>query len=349
MKITDQLIEQFFQDQCNASEVEAVIAYLNEHPGVVEQYIGEADWSDFQQMNRLHPVVSEKMLSTIRQSTYGEVKARTWLRYVAAAAVLITIGFGVNYFTRNGNEVITEQTAVVEKDSASPVLKLVTNKTKNAQEIKLADGSVVMLEANSELQYYEPFEAEKRSFYLKGEAYFKVAKDKTKPFTVYSNEISTTALGTAFTVSAFETNAMITVKLHEGRVVVKGGVKSTKLERDYFLIPGDEFRYNRTTNVATVVRSSKPLSNKKNGDVKTDDENESNWFMFNNQKLSQVLDQLSAIYNVKIEYSGTELNKMNFIGKIEKSDSIEQILNDIALLNNLTVTKTDSGYSIRRK
>ena len=127
MKITDQLIERFFQDQCNAAEVEAVIAYLNEHPDIVEQYIGEADWSDFQQMNRLHPVVSEKMLSTIRQSTYGEVKARTWLRYVAAAAVLIAIGFGVNYFTRNGHEVITEQTAAVEKDSASPVLKLVSN------------------------------------------------------------------------------------------------------------------------------------------------------------------------------------------------------------------------------
>ena len=190
MKITGQLIEQFFQDQCSAAEVEAVIAYLNEHPDIVEQYIGEADWSDFQHTNRLHPVVSEKMLSTIRQATYGEVKARTWLRYVAAAAVLIAIGFGVNYFTRNGNEVITEQTAAVEKDSASPVLKLVSNTTKTAQEIKLEDGSVVMLEANSELQYYEPFEAEKRSIYLKGEAFFNVAKDKTKPFTVYKLAMS---------------------------------------------------------------------------------------------------------------------------------------------------------------
>jgi ferric-dicitrate binding protein FerR (iron transport regulator) len=269
---------------------------------------------------------------------------------VAAASVLTAVAFGVLYFINVNRVQSVKPIAKVKQENVSPVLKMIRNRTKYVQDITLADGSIVKLEANSELRYYDPYESDKRGFYLSGEAYFKVAKDSSKPFTVYSNEISTTALGTAFRIIAFENKNLITVKLYEGKVVIQAAATIKKLEKNYFLKPGDEFTYDRIRNATKVARYVKPLSGSESKIKRADDDsNETNWFMFNNQKLSQVLDQLSAIYNVKIEYSAAELNKMNFIGKIEKSDSIEQILNDIALLNNLTVKKTIKGYSIRRK
>lgn len=351
MNITKELIERFFQDKCSAEEVEAVAAYLNEHPDIAEKYMGEEDWNEYSSSTRLHSAVSQKMLSVVRQSTYGEAKKRNWLRYVAAAAAFITVLFGVKYLVNTKYVKETNPIAKVVADTTLPVLKLVKNNTKNAEQISLQDGTVVTLGTNSELSYYEPFEADKRRLYLNGEALFKVAKDKSKPFTVFSNEISTTALGTEFKVFAFEKLNVITVKLYEGKVVIKqANSKIKKWDKDFYLTPGDEFNYNRTTMMAKVTTGNKTSPVVTDNKTNTGGKNEaSNWYMFNNQNLAQVFDQLSAIYNVKIVYAAAEINKMNFIGKIDKTDSIENILKDIAMLNNLTVTKEGNRYSVRKK
>jgi hypothetical protein len=73
------------------------------------------------------------------------------------------------------------------------------------------------------------------------------------------------------------------------------------------------------------------------------------WFMFNNQSLSEVFDALAAMYDVRIVYSKEDIKNMYFIGTYEKSDSIERILNEIALLNKLQVSKLDNGFKIERK
>jgi transmembrane sensor len=71
--------------------------------------------------------------------------------------------------------------------------------------------------------------------------------------------------------------------------------------------------------------------------------------MFNNQSLSEVFDALAAMYDVRIVYSKEDIKNMYFIGTYEKSDSIERILNEIALLNKLQISKLDNGFKIERK
>jgi transmembrane sensor len=352
MNITKELIEHFFQDKCNAEEVEKIVAYLNEHPTIVEKYMGEQEWNEYKSSTRLHSVVSQKMLSVVRQSTYGYTQKRIWFKYVAAAAVLIAVVFGVKKFVANTNDFKeTNQLTKVFGDTSLPALKWLKNNTKTAKQISLLDGTIVVLEANSELGYYDPFEIDKRRLFLKGEALFKVAKDKFKPFTVFSNEISTTALGTVFKVSDYEKLNVITIKLYEGKVLIKQvDNKIKKWDNDYYLLPGDVFSYNRKTMAADITTSNKKIPVTPNRKISAEGKTiTSNWFMFNNQNLAQVFDQLSAIYNVKIMYSSAEINKMNFIGKIDRTDSIENILKDIALLNNLTVIKEHSAYLIRKK
>ena len=50
--------------------------------------------------------------------------------------------------------------------------------------LTLTDGTVIYLNADSRLQYPLEFSGDSRVVYLEGEAFFKVAKDKIKPFIV---------------------------------------------------------------------------------------------------------------------------------------------------------------------
>ena len=65
------------------------------------------------------------------------------------------------------------------------------------------------------------FENNKRIVYLSGEAFFDVAKDKAKPFSVITKGISTTALGTSFNVKAYADDPLVKVLLMTGKVGVE--------------------------------------------------------------------------------------------------------------------------------
>lgn len=65
----------------------------------------------------------------------------------------------------------------------------------------------------SEVNFHQPIINNTIDITLKGKAYFEVAKDKTKPFTVFSGNLSTIALGTQFSVTAFSHQNNIIVRL----------------------------------------------------------------------------------------------------------------------------------------
>jgi hypothetical protein len=70
--------------------------------------------------------------------------------------------------------------------------------------------------------------------------------------------------------------------------------------------------------------------------------------MFNNQSLAQVFDQLSVMFNVEIVYNKTDIQNIFFTGKYNRSDSLENILKEIAILHNLTITKKNNAFIINR-
>ena len=84
-------------------------------------------------------------------------------------------------------------------------------------------------------------------------AFFKVVKDKTKPFTVFSEAIATTALGTSFTIRSFEEDSYIKVHLHTGKVVVKStDIGHKTLEKDMYLVPDNILMYDKTKMLAIL-------------------------------------------------------------------------------------------------
>lgn len=86
--------------------------------------------------------------------------------------------------------------------------------------VTLSDGTRVMLNANSTLEYPASFDdAEVREVRLKGEAHFEVTKNPHRPFMVKVGEMQTQVLGTIFDVKAYRKDAP-KVTLMQGKVKV---------------------------------------------------------------------------------------------------------------------------------
>jgi len=82
---------------------------------------------------------------------------------------------------------------------------------------QLADGSDVLLNTDSRLRI-KMARGERRIFLDRGQAFFKVAKDKSRPFRVFVGHDEVRALGTAFEVRRLGDDVQVT--LEEGRVAI---------------------------------------------------------------------------------------------------------------------------------
>jgi len=94
------------------------------------------------------------------------------------------------------------------------------------QAVSLPDGSVVLLNQNSELEYQKDFSD--RQVTLRGEAFFKVQKAK-EPFVVSTSNGQITVLGTSFNVK--EDDQQLEVEVETGSVQLKVKDQISKLKR----------------------------------------------------------------------------------------------------------------------
>jgi ferric-dicitrate binding protein FerR (iron transport regulator) len=138
---------------------------------------------------------------------------KTWIQAGKYAAILIVAFFlGGAVFTKfftNTNDLLSDRYS-----------EIVVPRGAKAQ-FKLTDGTLVTLNAGSKLRYNNKYGINDRNVELEGEAYFKVAKDKDRPFIVKTSHISVKALGTEFNVKAYPGDKTIETTLVEGSVKVE--------------------------------------------------------------------------------------------------------------------------------
>jgi transmembrane sensor len=344
------IIERFFEKKCTAEEAAKVATYLENNPELLESILSRKEWDE----TIITEIKPEKFWKEIWYTIQKKKSAPTkvlWMKRLAiAASFLLVLGSGWIYLIHN-KELIRSRSDNNVSLNSGVVFRQKINRSGEKMLINLQDGSTVMLSSGSELDYKEPFTDNKRIVYLKGEAFFTVAKDPTKPFTVYTDAISTTDLGTKFLVTDIEQENNIIIKLFEGKVVVSSSDSiHKKLATDMYLLPGNELVYNKTSMVANISSFIKPTLVARNKKMNRSGTytSSSNWYMFNNQDLADVLERLKELYGKDIQYTRADLKNKYFIGKFDMSDSLEKILNDIALLNNLTVKKQGNSFIIKK-
>jgi transmembrane sensor len=103
-------------------------------------------------------------------------------------------------------------------------------------EIRLADGTRVVLGAASSLRYPRQFGAGARDVYLTGEGYFEVVHDSAHPFRVHAAHATAEDVGTAFGVFAYAGDTTVRVVVAEGSVAL--GSASAPVAHRTLLVPG---------------------------------------------------------------------------------------------------------------
>ena len=102
--------------------------------------------------------------------------------------------------------------------------------------VLLPDGTLVKLNSESSIRFTETFE-EHRKVFLTGEAFFEVVRDTTKPFTVATRHLLTTALGTSFNINAYSDKEEVV--LLTGKVRINDGAS----RHSEILLPGEKVAY----------------------------------------------------------------------------------------------------------
>jgi ferric-dicitrate binding protein FerR (iron transport regulator) len=179
----------------------------------------------------------------------------------------------------------------------------------------LADGSKVWLNSGSSLSYPIKFKDQKRIVKLKGEAYFEVHSDISRPFIVQAQSINVIATGTKFNVQAFSGSNETQISLIRGKVSVnkQNGENNTSTIAE--LKPNQHLVYN-------TISGKKEL---KDEDVYRYVAWKDGKLIFRGEPLSEIIKKISQLYNVEIEMHGKSLHDFKYRATFQ-DESLEEIL-----------------------
>ena len=224
-----------------------------------------------------------------------------------------------------GVKVMNEEGKLVYQDSIGEEVteqfnELITPRAGEYQ-VTLSDGTVVWLNADSYLRYPVAFNHEKREVHLTGEAYFEVAKDAERPFYVVANGVWVKVYGTEFNVNTHRREVVQTT-LVSGRVGVRVGAEG----EETILSPNQMLEYNTRTGKVDVQ------------DV--DAYNYVAWksgeFMFDNERLEDIMRQLQLWYDIEVLYMSEELKDERFTGNVTRFVEIANVLNILERTGGVT-------------
>jgi transmembrane sensor len=284
--------EQWLQNNPDKADIfyEAKIAYLKFQEEAIE-------------------ISEEKILSNIQQAL-AQAKAKETFRqeklpisriWILAACVILLIGIGFAF-----HQTLVKTDVRVDVISQNPehiptsYSFQITNSSAKQKFIHLPDGSSVVLQKNSQLNYNLPFNISKREVYLKGEAFFEITKNLKIPFYVYTNGLVTKVHGTSFRVITNANPDEEVVSVKTGHVTVYAPTTQA-LAPSISLQPNQQITYLKNQSqfkVSSILKKSiaqLPI--------------EAQVFEYIDTPVKEVFSTLERAYGVQIEYDQEKLDK----------------------------------------
>ncbi len=179
--------------------------------------------------------------------------------------------------------------------------------------IELSDGTLVHLNAGSELKYPVSFiENEHREVFLNGEAFFDVVKNNGQRFFVNTGTMNVEVLGTQFNVSSYQEDQVIKTTLVEGSVKV---FENEHPEKQLLLVPNEQASWHKLDHTI----------DKKEVDVTPHIAWLNGRLIFKKTDFSTISKRLERQYNVVIINKNKKLNTKKFTAHF-KEETIEEII-----------------------
>lgn len=251
------------------------------------------------------PIHSKSTLEKAVNRPTNSYNIFDYFNFRVACVLILAIAFGTLaslLFTGVPISKKNELIMVLEEHKTTPGVK---------SHLTLSDGSQVVLNSGSELKYLKNFERDRREVFLIGEAFFNVAKDSLRPFTVHTLETTTTALGTSFNVRAYK-DETIDVSLLTGKVAVN---KVDLMTEPVTLLPGEALQIDTGKN--ELVKST------------FDKELVIGWtkkrIVFHKTPLLEAIRVLENWYGVHIQVLNRPSHKILLSGKFQE-ETLENVL-----------------------
>lgn len=245
------------------------------------------------------------------------LKTSPFIRIAAAVIIIFFIGLG------------TWKISALLKASQHNIPQFVyATKAGEQKTIILNDGSEITLSAASRITYPKKFSTTCREINLtEGEAFFKIAHDKNRPFTVrLPGSLYTRVLGTSFKIRAFKALAELKISVNTGKVAV-----GNKNQLFGTLIKGQQITYNKIHQSAIIAPT--PIVDAK--------------IVFEKTDLSEVIQQLEYLYSIKIELASAKMVHLGCTATFHTLQSPDQILDIICSLHNLKFKSTPDHKSFK--
>lgn len=280
----------------NPTEEELVVInkWKQENPREIEEYVEV--WNKSGMLNdQLEVDVNQAWVSVQQQVDNKKAFRFNWLRAAAVIALLITSSWLLYQFFQNDHYTTTTQT----------------------RQITLKDNSSVYLNTNSQLRIID-FTESKRALSLKGEAYFTVTRDESRPFIVATQWGTVQVLGTQFNTLATDSNLVVSVasgvvkvsaenkseilKAGESVLVSTGLFKKGSNDQNFIAWQNGVLKFTNSTGDYVLATLAKHY------DVSFKNEKILNscklTATYDNLTLTQILEELELIWQVKFKVIG---------------------------------------------
>ncbi|MDR3058171.1 MAG: FecR domain-containing protein [Prevotella sp.] len=252
---------------------------------------------------------AQKLLYTLNSNKpkAKKVNLRRILSYAAALAIIAVSAWGI-YMSRHFSDEVLYTEVRVDNGIHKNVV--------------LPDGTEVMLNAGSYIKYPQRFAGDIRNIEIDGEAFFKVVRDETKPFVVYTDKASVKVLGTSFNVKSYNSDKQLTVSVKSGKVQVDTDDAMARL----------------IANEQLVLDKATGEFQKRNEDAKFATAWISGGLYFNKTPIQNVVQELERMYNCKIKFQEGSTYDEYIYGEHDNK-SLESVLKSIQHSTNIKYRK----------
>ncbi|MCI0920887.1 FecR family protein [Sphingobacterium rhinopitheci] len=180
-----------------------------------------------------------------------------------------------------------------------------------------SDGTIVLLNSDTDLTYPSRFSQDQRSVRLQGEAYFEVMHNDTLPFVVSANTTNVKVLGTTFNIATNIVSNKVLTTLVSGSVEVNTGVTKDVIN------PGVQTISDNLSGelVHRQIIVQDVLAWKEG------------YFRFNEDNIATVLDKIKSWYEIA-DYEIHGVSKDHFTGTIRRTQKLSDLFKQLEKISS---------------
>ncbi|MCP9749722.1 FecR family protein [Ferruginibacter sp. HRS2-29] len=278
----------------------------------------------------------------------------TYKKKIVLSSFLVTAGLALLFMILSGNGSVKEDTLKHSENN-------IATRPGSRSQVKLPDGTNVILNSDSKLSYPDNFLGNTREVTLEGEAYFEVTENKSKPFVIHLPAMDIKVLGTTFNVKAYPGEQSSEASLIKGSIEVT--LKNRRNEK-IILKPNEKISVlstgeNENSALAKDVKSADPKQHNTtvapliavahlDMDEKEHIIKEIGWtqnkLMFRNEDLGAIATTLQRWYGRPIDIQSEKLKSQKFTGNFN-NESLMQVIQALQVSYNFNY-KTENNSII---